>query len=82
MIRNYNPKSNVITDIAESEANSEHYNAWKDRSTLIESRNTELFSFDLKSKKWLKVEFPAGFTPKKISRMAIKGDLMVVVMEE
>ena len=82
MIRTYNPKSNLITDLTESDANSEHYNAWKDRNTLIESRNTELFSFDLKSKKWSKVEFPEGFIPKKISRLAIKGDLMVVVMEE
>lgn len=82
LIRTFNPKTDVISDIAESDPNSEHYNAWKDRNTLIESRNTELFSFDLKSKKWSKIEFPEGFTPKKISRMAIKGDLMVVVMEE
>ncbi len=82
MIRTFNPKTNAIADLTESDANSEHYNAWKDRNTLIESRNTELFSFDLKSKKWSKVEFPEGFSPKKISRMAIKGDLMVVVMEE
>jgi hypothetical protein len=82
LIRSFNPSKNTITDIAESSPNSEHYNAWVNDKVILESRNLEIFSYELASKQWRKVTLPEGFPKKKISRMAVKGNKVAVVIDE
>ena len=82
LIRSFNPQKNTIIDIAESHPNSEHYNAWLSENTILESRNTDIFSYNLMTKKWEIVNLPNMLLKRKISRMAIKGNKIAIVVEE
>lgn len=82
LIRSFNPQKNTIIDIAESHPNSEHYNAWLSENTILESRNTDIFSYNLMTKKWKIVNLPNMLLKRKISRMAIKGNKIAIVVEE
>ncbi len=82
LIRSYSPSKNTIIDIAESSPNSEHYNAWVNDKVILESRNLEIFSYELVTKQWRKVTLPDGFPKKRISRMAVKGNKVAVVIDE
>lgn len=82
LIRSFNPQKNTIIDIAESHPNSEHYNAWLSENTILESRNTDIFSYSLMTKKWKIVNLPNMLLKRKISRMAIKGNKIAIVVEE
>ncbi len=78
----YSPLKNTIDVIAESSLESEHYNAWTADGILLESRGEEIYSYELKSKKWTLIERPIGLPHKKISRLAVKNDKIAVVVDE
>ena len=82
IIRAFNPSKNTITDIAESNPDSEHYNTWTSNGIILESKNTEILSYDSVQKQWKSVIFPETLPRKKISRMAIKGNKIVIVLDE
>lgn len=81
-IRSFNPAKNTIKDIAESDPNSEHYNAWTTDGIILESRNAEIYWYDSSVKNWEYVILPENLPKKKISRMAVKGNKIVVVIDE
>ena len=82
MIRSYDPARNTITDIAEGQAGSEHYNTWTPNGILLESKGNEIWSFNPVSKQWQPVQLPDTLPKKKISRMAIQGTKMAIVLDE
>lgn len=82
LIRSFNPQKNTITDIAESSPDSEHYNTWLSENIIFESRNTDIFSYNLITKEWKSVSLPDMLPKRKISRMAIKGNKIAIVIEE
>jgi hypothetical protein len=82
IIRSFNPLKNTITDIAESSPESEHYNTWTGDGIILESKNTEIFSYDSATKQWKSVIFSESLPKKKISRMAVKGNKIAIVIEE
>lgn len=82
LIRSFNPQKNTITDIAESSPDSEHYNTWLSENIIFESRNTDIFSYNLITKEWKAVSLPDMLPKRKISRMAVKGNKIAIVIEE
>jgi len=82
LIRLYDPARNHVNDIAVSDPASEHYNAWLDSTTLLESRGTELWSFSTKTKQWTALTLPAELPRKKLSRMAVQGNHIALVLDE
>lgn len=82
LIRSFNPQENTITDIAESSPDSEHYNTWLSENIIFESRNTDIFSYNLITKEWKSVSLPDMLPKRKISRMAVKGNKIAIVIEE
>lgn len=82
LIRSFNPQKNTITDIAESSPESEHYNAWLSENIILESRNTDILSYNLITKEWKTVSLPDMLPKRKISRMAVKGNKIAIVIEE
>lgn len=82
-IRFFNPIKNTITTIAEGNPDSEHYNAWtSDGNYILESKGAEIFCYDLALKQWKAVSLPDSLPKKKISRMAVKGNKIAVVIDE
>lgn len=83
IIRSFNPSKNTITAIAEDNLDSEHYNAWtSDGNYILESKNTEIFCYDLALKQWKSVVLPDSLPKNKISRIAVKGNKIAVVIDE
>ncbi len=82
LIRAFNPSKNTIVDIAESSPDSEHYNAWTSDGIILESRNAEILSYDSATKQWEQMILPESLPKKKISRMAVKGNKIAIVLEE
>ncbi|WP_435353353.1 TolB family protein [Emticicia sp. SJ17W-69] len=81
-IRSFNPAKNTIKDLAESSPESEHYNAWTTDGIILESRNAEIYWYDSIIKNWEYVILPENLPKKKISRMAVKGNKIAVVIDE
>lgn len=82
MIRSYDPARNTIADIAEGQSGSEHYNTWTPDGILLESKGNEILSFNPVSKQWQPVQLPDNLPKKKISRMAIQGTKVAIVLDE
>lgn len=82
LIRSYDPARNQVSDITTSDSGSEHYNAWLDNGTLLESRGIELWAFSTKTKQWQAVTLPADLPRKKLSRIAVQGKRIALVLEE
>lgn len=82
MIRSYEPVYNTIADIAEGQAGSEHYNTWTPDGILLESKGNEILSYDPTSKQWQPVQLPDNLPKRKISRMAVQGNKMAIVLDE
>lgn len=82
LIRAYDPASNQVSDIATSDSKSEHYNAWLASGTLLESRGTELWAFSPKTKQWQAVTMPTNLPRKKLSRIAVQGKQLALVIDE
>jgi len=82
LIRSFNPQKNTIIDITESHPKSEHYNAWLSENTILESRNSDIFSYSLLTKECKIVNLPNILLKRNISRMAIKGNKIAIVIEE
>ncbi|HLO43099.1 MAG TPA: hypothetical protein VK175_02125 [Leadbetterella sp.] len=77
-----NPQNQMVTTFAEAIKDSEYYNDWNDAGVLFSSKNKELFFFETKSNTWKNVTLPNGFPSNKISRLAIKGNLLALVVNE
>ena len=82
MIRAYDPARNVLTDIAESQTDSEHYHAWTSDGILLESEGNAIRSFNQVSNQWQSVVLPANFPKKKISRIAVQKGKIAIVIDE
>lgn len=83
LIRSFDTVTKRITDLAESDPASEHYNAWTSDGILLESRGTELWSFNPKTKQWKPVRLPATALPRhKLSRLAVQGKRIALVVDE
>ncbi|MBO0951910.1 TolB family protein [Fibrella forsythiae] len=82
LVRSYDPVRNQVSDIATSETTSEHYNAWLASGTLLESRGSELWAFSPKTKQWKAITLPADLPRKKLSRIAVHGNHLAVVVDE
>jgi hypothetical protein len=81
-IRSYDPTRNLVREITTSDPGSDHYNAWLDTSTLLESRGTELWAFSTKTKQWQVVTLPADLPRRKLSRIAVNGKRIALVLDE
>lgn len=82
MIRAYDPARNSLSNIAEGQADSEHYNAWTSDGLLLESKEDEIWSFNSTTKRWQQVTLPDGLPKKKISRIAVQKDKIAIVLDE
>ncbi|MEZ0482953.1 hypothetical protein [Fibrella aquatica] len=82
LIRSYDPARNRVTDLAVSDPASDHYNAWLADGTLLESRGTALWAFSPKTKQWTAVTLPSDLPRKKLSRLAVQGKHMALVLDE
>ncbi len=82
LIRAYDPARNQVSSIAESSPDSEHYMAWITTGMLIESRGNELWQYDPKAKQWQTVPLPENLPRKKMSRIAIRGKQIALVLDE
>jgi hypothetical protein len=82
LIRSYDPARNRVSDITASGSGSEHDNAWLDKDTLLESRGTELWAFSTKTKQWQAVTLPADLPGKELSRIAVQGKRIALVLNE
>ncbi|KAB7729283.1 hypothetical protein F5984_16770 [Rudanella paleaurantiibacter] len=82
LIRLYDPTRRQVRDLTESDPDCEHYNAWTPNGTLLESRGTDLWAFDTKTKQWREVQLPDSLPHRKVSRMAVKGGLLALVVDE
>ncbi|AQG78105.1 TolB family protein [Spirosoma montaniterrae] len=81
-IRAFEPGRNQIRDIADSHPDSEHYHAWTDAGTLLESRGNELWRFDATTRQWQPVPLPTTLPRKKLSRLAVQGKTLAIVLDE
>lgn len=82
LVRSFNPSKNTIIDIAESNPDSEHYNTWTSEGILLESKNAEIYSYNVATQNWDYVILPENLPKKKISRMAVKGNKIAIVLDE
>lgn len=76
------PNDYAVSIIAPSHSVNTHDHAWTSDGTLIESSNQELWYFDKIATQWRMINLPTQFRNQKISRLAIKGDKIAVVVEE
>ena len=82
LIRSFNIATKRVTDLAESDAKSEHYNAWTSNGMLLESRGAELWSFNSKTNQWKPVRLPEALPHRKLSRIAVQGKRVALVVDE
>ena len=82
VIRAYDPTRNQVSELTESYPDSEHYNAWTNSGTLLESRGNELWSFSPKTKQWQVVQLPENLPRRKLSRIAVWGRKIALVLDE
>lgn len=82
IIRSYDPVSNRVSDIATSRLGEDHYNAWLNSDTLLESRGTELWAFSRKTKEWQAVVLPAALPGTELSRISVQGKRIALVISE
>ena len=82
VIRAYDPTRNQVSELTESHPDSEHYNAWTNSGTLLESRGNELWSLNPKTKQWQLVQLPKNLPRRKLSRIAVWGRKIALVLDE
>jgi dipeptidyl aminopeptidase/acylaminoacyl peptidase len=83
MIRSFEPTRGATNDIAESDAQSEHFNAWLPNGQgLLESRSNQLWHYDLKRATWQQVSLPESLPTKKITRIAVSRKQIALVIDE
>ena len=82
LIRSYNPALNTLTDIAGSQPASTHYTTWTPDGVLLESTTDGIWSYDAVSKKWQPVLLPENLPRKPISRLAVQGNKVAIVLDE
>ncbi len=81
-IKSFDPKTKAIETIAESDSTSEHFHVWTSKGMLLESVNQGIKYFEPSEKVWKELALPANMPKAKISRMAIHGNKMAVVVDE
>lgn len=75
-------KNQKISIFAEALIHSELYNSWNKDGVLFGTIQNQLMFYDEKSKTWKNVTLPGGFPSNKISRIAIKDNLLALVINE
>ncbi|MCP9756332.1 hypothetical protein EGI26_14300 [Lacihabitans sp. CCS-44] len=81
-IKLLNPENQTISDYADALVESEQYNAWDKNGVLFGTKNEELFFFEEKTKSWKMLTLPPNLPKNKISRLAIKDQYLVLVINE
>jgi hypothetical protein len=81
-IMTFDVKTKKVKTIAKSNSDSEHFNVWTSSGVLLESYNSGIRFFRNSSQKWDEVDLPSNLPQKRISRMAIKGYKIALVLEE
>lgn len=76
------PKNQTISVYADALSESEQYNAWDKNGVLFGTKNEELYFFEEKTKSWKEVILPPNLPKNKISRLAIKDQYLVLVINE
>jgi hypothetical protein len=82
LIRAYDPVKKQVRDLTESDPKSDHFNAWTANGLLLESRGNELWSFNPKTSQWQAVRLPDGLPRRKLSRIAVLGKRVALVVDE
>ena len=82
LIRSYNPALNKLADIAESQPESTHYNAWTSDGILLESKDNEIWSFNPRSNQWQPVQLPGSLPKKNITRLSVRENKVAIVLDE
>ena len=81
-IKLYDPENQQIKVYASGLPDSDNYNSWNKNGVLFATKNEEIYFFDEKSNSWKTVNVPTDIPKNKISRIAIKDNLMAVVINE
>ena len=76
------PKSHTISSYAEALVESEQYNTWDKNGILFGTKNEGLYFFEEKTKSWKALTLPQNLPKNKISRLAIKDQYLVLVINE
>jgi tricorn protease-like protein len=75
-------KTGKISVYADALPDSELYNAWNENGVLFGTKNNEVYFFDEKNQKWESINLPKELPKNKISRLAIKGQYLALVINE
>ncbi len=70
-----------IKTLAVSSHTKENYHIWIGEN-LIESSGDEILKYDFEAKDWIKLKLPETLKNKNITRLAAKGDKLVIVIDE
>ena len=81
-IKLLNPENQKISVYADALSESEQYNAWDKNGILFGSKNEGLYFFEEKTKSWKELTLPPNLPKNKISRLAIKDQYLVLVINE
>jgi len=77
-----NPENQTISVYADALSESEQYNAWDKNGILFGTKNEGLYFFEEKTNSWKELTLPPNLPKNKISRLAIKDQYLVVVINE
>lgn len=81
-IKLLNPENQKISVYGDALSESEQYNAWDKNGILFGSKNEGLYFFEEKTKSWKELTLPPNLPKNKISRLAIKDQYLVLVINE
>jgi tricorn protease-like protein len=81
-VKTYDFKTRSFEAVAPSNADSEHFHVWTSNGVLLESHEKGIRFFKNETKTWEDVVLPSNLPKMKISRMAIKGKKIALVLEE
>ena len=77
-----NPENQTISVYADALPASEQYNAWDKNGILFGTKNEGLYFFEEKTNSWKELTLPPNLPKNKISRLAIKDQYLVLVINE
>jgi hypothetical protein len=77
-----NPENQTISVYADALPASEQYNAWDKNGILFGTKNERLYFFEEINKSWKELTLPPNLPKNKISRIAIKNQYLVLVINE
>lgn len=77
-----NPENQTISVYADALSESEQYNTLDKNGVLFGTKNEGLYFFEEKTKSWKELTLPSNLPKNKISRLAIKDQYLVLVINE